>query len=158
MFCICNDACTFNIPLISSIGLLVNIKLLFYLCLSIYQRDKSVGDLVCFYMYFMDNVSGLVLILCVIATCFHRLDPLKYLFLFILQISKSSLFGYRCWPDWVYSSWISIPHCNWPTYSRYSFMIQPSQQSGQHTALVKKFPEFLFTVAWFSLFCFLIIL
>ena len=37
-------------------------------------------------------------------------------------------------------------------------MIQPSQQSGQHTALVKKFPEFLFTVAWFSLLCFLIIL
>ena len=135
-----------------------NIKSLFYLSLSIDQRDKSVGDLVYFYMYFMDEVSGLVLIFCVIATCFHRLDPLKSLFLFGLQISKSSLFGYRCWPDWVYSSWISIHHCNWPTYSRYSFMIQPSQQSGQHTASIKKFPEFLFTVAWFSLFCFLIIL
>ena len=36
--------------------------------------------------------------------------------------------------------------------------IQPSQQSGQHTASIKKFPEFLFTVAWFSLLCFLIIL
>ena len=28
------------------------------------QKDESVADLIWFYMYFMDNISGLVMILC----------------------------------------------------------------------------------------------
>lgn len=32
---------------------------------------------------------------------------------FVLQIQKSSLFWYRCWPAWVHCPWFSLPGYSW---------------------------------------------